>query len=68
MSEEAAALQAGGTEGVDSDLLVGLQAIAGARESGWEFSPTNLPDLIEKNKKIIRQAIDDELPKWQFML
>ena len=35
------------------------------QESGWEFSPTNLPDLIEKNKKMIRQAIDDELPKWQ---
>ncbi|MBK7291474.1 MAG: hypothetical protein KBF82_00795 [Chitinophagaceae bacterium] len=35
------------------------------QESSWDFSPSNLPAWIEQNKKIIRQAVEDELPKWQ---
>lgn len=35
------------------------------QESGWEFSPSNLPLWIDQNKKIIRQAAEDELTKWQ---
>ncbi len=66
MSEEVAALQAGGTEGVDSDLLVGLQAIAGARESGWEFSQGNENDSesSEPNLKAALSGLiqDDSSP------
>lgn len=35
------------------------------QESSWDFTPSNLPAWIEQNKKIIRQAVEDELPKWQ---
>lgn len=35
------------------------------QESGWDFTPTNIPAWIEQNKKTIKQAVEDELPKWQ---
>ncbi|MEO5947411.1 MAG: hypothetical protein ABIP79_11395 [Chitinophagaceae bacterium] len=35
------------------------------QETGWEFTPSNLPAWIEQNKKNIQQAVEDELPKWQ---
>ncbi len=35
------------------------------QESGWEFSPSSLPGWIDQNKKIIRQAVEEELTNWQ---
>ncbi len=35
------------------------------QESGWDFTPSNLPAWIEHNKKQIQQAVEDELPNWQ---
>ena len=33
-------------------------------DSSWDFTPSNLPGWIEQNKKVIRQAVEDELPNW----
>ncbi len=33
-------------------------------ESSWDFTPSNLPSWIEQNKKVIRQAVEDELLNW----
>lgn len=35
------------------------------QETGWDFTPSNLPEWIEQNKKAIKQAVEDELPNWQ---
>ena len=40
-SEDTVAMQTDSTEGIASDLLAGLQAINGAKESGFEFSQGN---------------------------
>jgi len=34
------------------------------QDSSWDFTPSNLPGWIEQNKKVIRQAVEDELPNW----
>ncbi|MDG1512222.1 MAG: flagellar hook-length control protein FliK [Mariniblastus sp.] len=70
MSDEVVVLPADGAEGIDSGLLSGLQAVIGAKESGFEFSQGNenesestepnlkaaLPGLIQEDSTLLNRG------------